>query len=148
MRIDVSRIIHVSKTKVFEWCTNFQETDAQYSHVRLRTRKVLERTPERVLMEETGVMMLPFKARFEVRLHYPDGWQANAESTLGTAHNEYRLTDVPEGTRLDMDFSICLKGVLKPFSIIMKPYVRSRIEEEWGDYVRAMENEIVRVVDR
>ena len=93
-------------------------------------------------MEETGVMLLSFKARFEVRLHYPDWWEANAQSNLGTAHNEYRLIDVPEGTRLDMRFNINLKGLLRPFSLIMKPYVRNRIKKEWDDYIRAMENEI------
>jgi len=142
MLLEVSRLIRAPKTEVFEWCTNFQDTDPEYSRIRLRTRKVLERTPETILMEETGVMMMPFKARFEVRLNHHDRWEANAKSNLGSTHNEYKLTEVPEGTRLDMRFNISLKGLMKPFSLVMKPYVRSKIQREWDDYILAMENEI------
>ncbi len=144
MLIGVSRLIHAPKTKVFEWCTNFQETDPEYSRVRSRTRKVKENRKDLTPMEETGVMMMPFKARFEVRMYPPDRWEADGESNLGTAHNEYQLIDVPEGTRLDMHFNIELKGIMKLFSIMMKPYVRGRIEKEWDDYVRAMDHEIKR----
>jgi len=142
MLIETSKLIRAPKIKVFEWCTNFRETDPQYSRVRLRTRRILERTPGSIIMEETGVMMLPFKARFDVILNHPDRWEAKANSNLGTAHNEYSLTEVPDGTRLDMRFNISLKGMMKPFSLIMKPYVRGKIEREWDDYIRAMENEI------
>lgn len=143
MLIRFSKLVRgAPKSKVFEWCTDYQSLDPQVSNVRLRARNVLQRTPEAVSLEEKGKIMLPFDAKVIVKLHPPDWWEADSVLSFGTAHTEYRVTEVPEGTRLDISLDIAAEGMKRFLSIPLKPYVQRQIEKEWDDYVRAMEGEI------
>jgi hypothetical protein len=132
----------VPGSKVFEWCTDYQSFDAQVSNVRLRSRNVLKRTAEAVWLEDRGKIVLPFDSKVTVKLHPPDRWEADSALSFGTSHNEYRVTEVPDGTRLDISLDITIHGMKRLLSTPLKPYVQRQIEKEWDDYVRAMEREI------
>ncbi len=140
MLIEITKLIDAPKSEVFAWCTDFVDRDPEYSHVRLRTRRVLERSHDRVSLEETGVLMVPFKARIQVQLHPPDWWEADAVFSFGKTHVEYKLTDTSRGTRLDV--TIRMRGFLVSLFSPLKGYFAKKIDREWNDYVNAMEREL------
>ncbi len=140
MLIEITKLIAARKSEVFAWCTDFVDRDPEYSRVRLRTRRVLERSPDRVSLEETGALMIPFKARIQVQLHPPDWWEADAVFSFGKTHNEYKLTETPTGTRLDI--TIRMRGFLVSLFSTLKGYFTKQIDREWNDYVNAMEREL------
>ncbi len=125
---------------VYAWCTDFRDSDVELSRVRLRTRRVLRREGDRIEMEETGVLGFPFAARYLVRLQPPDGWEADGRSNMGHTHNTYRLSEDPEGTRLDVAFDLHLTGPYRVVAPFARGFIVRRISREWDDYVRAMES--------
>ena len=143
MLIEFSKLVRgAPRSKVFEWLTNYQSLDPQISSVRLRQRQVIERSADIVRLEESGVLMMPFDAKITVKLHPPDWYEANSIFTLGVAHNEYRLTEVPEGTSLNNRFDIKVNGWKQIIAPVAKPYFQHQIEKEWDDYVRTMEKDL------
>jgi hypothetical protein len=127
--------------EVYQWCTDYQDSDPLISRVRLRTRHVARRDGGGVDMEETGVMGFPFAAKYHVDLKPPDAWDADAHSNMGRTHNAYRLSQEPDATRLDITFDIHLSGPYRLMAPFARGFIRKRIALEWADYARAMESQ-------
>jgi len=130
----------MSLSEAFAWCTDFQDTDPELSAIRLRTRRVIRQDSSHVVLEETGRMGFPFRARFSVSLHPPNGWEADGQSNMGRTHNDYRLTPEAGGTRLDIAFDTHLTGPYRLMSPFARGFITRRLSCEWDDYVRAMES--------
>src|SRR5882762_5708767 len=140
MLFQVTKRFRASLPDVYAWCTEFRDSDAELSRVRLRTRKVIRREGGLVEMEESGIMGFPFVARFLVRLRPPDGWEADARSNMGRTHNTYRLFSDPEGTRLEMTFDVHLTGPYRLFAPFARGFIVRKTSREWDDYVSAMQS--------
>jgi len=125
--------------EVYARCTDFRDSDPELSRARLRTRTVERREGPTVEMTETGVMGFPFRARFRVRLHPPEAWEAEGRSNMGHTRNTYRLHAEAEGTRLELTMDLHLIGPYRLLTPFVRGFVERRVAREWGDYARAME---------
>src|SRR6266581_6794498 len=120
MMVTIDQRFKAPVEEVYAWCTDFQDSDPELSHVRLRTRRVLVRGGTTIEMDETGRMGFPFAAKFHVQLRPPDGWEADARSNMGRTRNTYSLFAEPGGTRLHITFDVHLGG---PY-FLMTPFAR------------------------
>ncbi len=87
----------------FAWCTDFSSEDGKLSGESFR-RKVLERTPRRVVfedLEETGDGWI--WSREVVTLRPPNRWHMDGIGNRRDVTADYLLTSLPTGgTRLDL----------------------------------------------
>ena len=130
MEIEVHKHVTRPMADVFAWCTE------------LRQRRILVRTPEVIELEDRGILGPSFVARYRIRVHPPDRWEAHVTSKLGSRHDEYRLSPDSTGTRIDIGFDLHPRG---PYRLIAPFYVgrlRRRLSSLWDDFAAAMESEI------
>ena len=139
MRIEVVKHVRRPVGVVYAWCTDFQETDPDLSSVSIHGRRIVSRAADQVELEDHGVLGLPLTARYLVRLHPPDQWEADASSRMGTGHNNYRLTPEGDGTRIAIAFDLHPRGRYRIFVALAGPMLRKRLSRLWDDFVRDME---------
>lgn len=141
MRIEIRKTVKRPLADVYSWCTDYQETDGRLTRTVLRERTILRRTPDVVEFEDRGILGTSSVARYEVRLHPPDRWEAEVSSNLGSGHDEYALVPEAGGTRIEIVFDLRPRG---PYRLIAPFYagrLRRRLSALWDDFVVAMESE-------
>lgn len=141
MRIIVQKHVRRPPADTFAWCTDFQDSDGQFTRANLRQRTILRRAPGFIEFEDRGILGPSSVARYTVRLHPPDRWEADVTSKMGTGHDEYRLFPDGHGTRIEIWFNLHPRG---PYRLIAPFYagrLRRRLSALWDDFVRAMESE-------
>lgn len=86
---------------VFRWCTDYATNDGKLSGEPYE-RRIISRTPERVVLEDLWWTSDGWKwRRSDVRLSPPDRWHSDSVSNIRDASIDYRLTTLPGGrTRL------------------------------------------------
>ena len=142
MRVEVTKHVRAPLGRVFAWCTDYRDDDAQLSGARLRWRRVVRRTATVVELEESANLGVTYTGRVLVQLHPPDWWEADLRSSAGDAHTAYRLSPEGEGTRIHIVIDVRLPWRYRVFTPIARRIVRRRLSSEWDDYVRAMEAEV------
>ena len=88
---------------VFSWCTDFDPHDDRREKDRY-TRKIIERTPRRVVFEDLVDSDQGWNwARHVVTLHPPNHWHSESVGTHRTSTIDYVLTRLRgDRTRLDL----------------------------------------------
>src|SRR2546428_4896465 len=141
VRVEVTKHVRAPLGRVFAWCTDYRDDDAQLSGVRLRWRRVVRRTPTMVELGESANLGVAYTGRVVAHMHPPDWWEADLQSSAGDAHTVYRLSPEGEGTRINITIDVRLPWRYRVFTPIARWIVRRRLSSEWDDYVRAMEAE-------
>jgi len=137
----ISKTIHAPLRFVYEWCTDYRETDPQITGSKSK-RRILLRTKHRV------VYMLSYPSRGKIRtginvvtLHPPNGWHLDFVGDEDNETGDYTLTTLRAGkTRLDMKFTERYKIRNAP----SKAQDAKSVGGVWDKYVPALERDYAR----
>jgi len=137
----VSKIIHAPLRFVYEWCTDYRETDPQITGSKSK-RRILLRTKHRV------VYMLSYPSRGKIKtginvvtLHPPDAWHLDFVGDEDDETGDYTLTSLrARKTRLDMKFTERYKIRSAP----SKAQDAKSVDGVWDKYVPALERDYAR----
>ncbi len=99
----VSVVFRAPLEFAFRWCTDFRSDDARLEQQGFE-RKILDRTPKRVVYEDLEWSNDGWHwAQYVVRLYPPDRWHADSVGNYRDAKLEYTLRPLSSGrTRLDL----------------------------------------------
>jgi len=140
LRIEHTKFVRVPKRKIYEWWTDFRETDPSLSGKIIRKRRIVSRSGNEVIYEDEGTMLrIPYKDRVRVLLYPYDKWVAEYSSSKFDAKSVYTLKDAEGGTSMHVATEIDFKGWLRPFGGVAKWGIGRAIEKEWADYIRLVE---------
>ncbi|MBI2126796.1 MAG: hypothetical protein HYU02_05740 [Thaumarchaeota archaeon] len=121
IRLEHSKFVRAPKQSVYDWWTDFQETDPSLSGRIIRRRKMVSKSPAEVIYEDEGRMLgVSYKDRVRVRLFPPDKWIAEYHSSKLDATSTYSLKEVDGGTQLDVATEVEFEGWLRPFGGLAK----------------------------
>jgi hypothetical protein len=127
---EFSKLIPRPIEKVFAWCTDYQPDDIRFHSTWARSRTVVERTKDQVVIVSEAKDGT--KRVVTVKLQPPDRWEAFTNDL----HIIYTLTKVEHGTKFTF------KGELSDSSS-KKGLERLRLAEQtWDRIVAALENEV------
>jgi hypothetical protein len=122
---------------VFAWCTDFREGDPQKYLGSKTVRKILEKTPERVIW---AVRFKDGKGFSEgvraVWLNPPKSWHLDTCGD-GREVGDYKLTSLGKSkTRLDMKFVVTYD---RPKGVEDKDEWEEDVKKQWKIYRKALE---------
>jgi len=125
---------------VYDWCTDYSPRDSRLEGESY-TRKVLERSAERVLYEDVEESPDGFHwARYDVELHPPSAWSMTSLGNRRTAKAEYRLTAMPDG-RTELDLTLRrIPGPL-PGRVLTKTEREAVLADAWMKFKTALERD-------
>jgi hypothetical protein len=127
--------LHAPPSYCFAWLTDYQATDNQINPG-LTERKVVERRPDFVRLEDMSLGPPLNKRKADVYLSAPDAWDVAAVGTIYDYDLHYRLTATPRGTRLTIAGLVTTKPGC-PFGTREENH--ARFEAGWANYKRALE---------
>jgi hypothetical protein len=125
---------------VFSWCTDFDPDDDRREKDRY-TRKIIERTPRRIVFEDLVDSDEGWNwARHVVTLHPPDSWHSESVGTHRALTIDYVLTRLSEDrTRLD------LRWKRRPTPLATKVVSKRAAEKAsntgWRNFARELEKD-------
>jgi hypothetical protein len=137
----VSKIIHAPLQFVYDWCTDYRESDPQITGTRSK-RKVLMKTKHRVIW----VASYPSSGKTRnavdvVTLHPPNAWHLDFIGDEDDLTGDYTLTSLgARKTKLDMTFKVHYKVRNAP----SKAQDVKGLHEVWDKYVAALQKDYAR----
>ena len=139
--LHVSKVIRAPVRFVYEWCTDYRESDPKISGSKAR-RRILLKTEHRVIYLST--YRSGGKSRSAVNivtLNPSKSWHLDFVGDDDDEAGDYVLTRLgPQKTRLDMTFDEHYKTRKSP----TKAQDLKQTNEVWDKYVAALEDEYVR----
>jgi hypothetical protein len=141
--IQVTRVekkINAPLKFVYDWCTDYQETDHEITGS-IRRRSVVERTSRRVIYvyywnDEAGKLQMAVNI---VALKPPSSWHLDFFGKEQTETGEYKLTRISKNeTKLQMVFKHKWKEGQKIPSVAEQ---EERLGKMWDKYVTALESD-------
>lgn len=130
----------------FAWLTDFEDADAEKAGAVVEMRKVVERSPGRVVYEgETSVLGRRSWSRTEVSLQPPDRWHARVTKGPRTGSDtDYRLVPTPEGCELTVDYRFVLEPKGRMLALrLLRPLVKRDLERMWDGFEAAMRRDLL-----
>ena len=136
--VHVSKTIHAPLRFVYDWCTDYRETDPKITGSKAN-RKILMRTKQRVIYTESYRSRgKPRTAVDVVTLYPPKAWHLDFVSDEDDEVGDYVLSPLgPRKTRLDMTFTESYKVAQAP----SKAQYASHVSQVWDKYVEALQKE-------
>ena len=136
--VDLSKIIHAPLRFVYDWCTNYRETDPKITGSKSR-RKILLRTKHRVVYTESYHSLgKPRTAVDVVTLFPPKGWHLDYVSDEDDEVGDYVLTSLgAQKTRIDFTFTEHWKIHHAP----AKAKYASSVSQVWDKYREALQKD-------
>ena len=134
----------VAPRAAYEWWTSFEEGEVAHGRVRSR-RRVLERAPGRVVMEDRTVG-LPFRERLEARLD-PEALEVRFEgaNTVSRFAGAYRFQADPAGARVRLDATVTLRAALVWATPLARPLARALLRHDLEGHVEEMRRDVLRL---
>ena len=137
----ISKTIHAPLRFVYDWCTDYRETDPKLTGSESK-RKILLRTKRRVVYVETYRSRgKSTKAVDVVTLFPPKGWHLDYVSDEDDEVGDYALSSLGlRKTRIDLTF-------LEHFKIAHAPSKKryaSMVSQVWDKYVEALQKDYSR----
>ena len=125
---------------VFSWCTDFDPHDDRREKDRY-TRKIVERTPRRVVFEDLVDTDHGWTwARHVVTLHPPNWWHSDSVGSHRTVTLDYVLTRLgDERTRLDLRWRR-RRTALGSAKISRRAYEKATTQA-WRNFARELEKD-------
>lgn len=137
----ISKIIHAPLPFVYNWCTDYRESDPKITDSKAK-RKILLKTVRRVIYTSayrSGGK--PKTAVNVVTLYPPKWWHLDFIGDEDDETGDYKLTRLgPRKTRLDMSFIEHYKMRKAP----TKAEDAKHTHEVWDKYVAALERDYAR----
>ena len=136
--IHVSKTIHAPLRYVYNWCTDYRETDPKLTGSKSK-RKVLMKTAHRVVYTESYRSGgKPKSAVDVVTLYPPKAWRLDYVGDEDDEVGDYVLTSLgPQKTRLDMTFTEHYKAAHPP----SKEQYAKDVGQVWDRYVEALQKD-------
>jgi len=137
----VSKTIRVPLRFVYNWCTDYRDTDPQITGSK-STRKVLIKNKHRVVYLVSYRRLGKTRNAVDVvTLHPPKAWHLDFIGDEDDEFGDYVLSSLgPRRTRLDMTFTEHYKVRNAP----SKAQDTKQTHEIWDKYVAALEKEYAR----
>jgi len=137
----VSKIIHAELPFVYDWCTDYRESDPKITSSKAK-RKILLKTKHRVIYTSAYRSGGKSKTSVDVvTLYPPKWWRLDFVGDDDDETGDYRLTKLgPQRTRLDMSFTEHYKIRGAP----TKAQDVKHTHEVWDKYVLALERDYAR----
>ena len=135
----VSKTINASLSYVYEWCTDFRDSDPQLTGSKSQ-RTIVERTKKRVIYAQiyNGMDGRKKVAVNIVTLKTPDTWHLDFFGEEDDETAEYRLRSIGKNrTRIDIVFR-------EKWKVNSPPSLEEQIEgtnKVWDKYVAALEQD-------
>ena len=139
--IHVSKVIHAPLGFVYDWCTDYRETDTRITGSKSK-RKILMKTKHRVVYVVSYRSGGKTKSAVDVvTLHPPRAWHLDFIGDEDDETGDYVLSRLgPSKTRLDMRFTEHYKVTNAP----SRAQDTKNIQEIWDKYVPALEKDFAR----
>ncbi len=137
----VSKIIHAPLAFVYDWCTDYRESDPKITGSKAK-RKILLKTVRRVVYTSAYKSGGKPKTAVDViTLYPPKWWHLDFIGDEDDETGDYKLTGLgPRKTRLDMSFIEHYKMRKPP----TKAQDVKHTHEVWEKYAAALEREYAR----
>ena len=134
----ISKIIHAPLGYVYNWCTDYRETDPKIMGSKSK-RKILLRTKQRIIYTETYRSHgKPTIAVDVVTRHPPKGWHLDYVSDEDDEAGDYVLTSLgPRKTKIDLTFTEHFKTTKAP----SKAEYSSMVSQTWNKFVDALQKD-------
>lgn len=130
----------------YAWLTDYTDRDPSLTHAVLKERRVLERTPERVLLEvRNEVMGADLAGQAEVLLHPEEFWyEAKGLGRGKGVHYVYRLAPLgPSRTRLDVHYTHRTKRFGTAARMMLaRPLIRRQLGKMWDGLAASMAKDL------
>jgi len=139
----VKRVIRAPLKYVFDWCTDFRETDPKIIGS-ARQRVIIEKTRKRVVFAQVW-NEAEGKTRVNVdivTLKPPDSWHLDMFGSFRNETAEYKLKSLGKGTtQLNVEFKNRWRVVPK---IETSEHEVKRLNDIWDGYAEALERDYAR----
>jgi len=137
----VAKVIQAPLRFVYDWCTDYRETDPQITGSKSK-RRILLRANNRVIYTVTYRRGKQVKMAVDVvTLYPPKAWHLNFIGDEDDEQGDYVLTALgPLRTRLDMTFTEHYKILHAP----SKLRDTEQVHEVWDKYIAALEKSYLR----
>lgn len=137
----VSKIIHVPLQFVYDWCTDYRESDPQIAGTKSK-RKILMKTKHQVIWVASYRSSGKIRNAVDVvTLHPPNAWHLDFIGDEDDLTGDYTLTSLgARKTRLDMTFKVHYKVRNAP----SKAQDVKGLHEVWDKYVAALQKDYAR----
>lgn len=130
----------------YAWLTDYQEDDPQRAGAIIHGRKVLERTPERVLLEvDNTTMGARMSGQAEVRLFPKEyRWEAHGTGRGRGVLYKYQLTPLgPDRTRLEVHYTHRVKRWRTRLVMTLgRPLIRRELDTMWDGFAASMAKDL------
>ena len=139
--LHVSKVINAPIRFVYDWCTDYRESDTKITGSKAK-RRILLKTEHRVIyLSSYRSGGKPRNAVNVVTLYPPKAWHLDFTGDDDDEVGDYVLTRLgPRKTRLDMTFEERYKTRRAP----TKDQDLKHTNEVWDKYAKALENEYAR----
>jgi hypothetical protein len=136
----VTAVFRAPLPYVFAWCTDFDAGDDRLEKDSY-TRKIIERTPRRVVFEDLVDSPQGWNwARHVVTLRPPDGWHSDSVGTHRTLRIDYTLTRLP-GDRTRLELRWRRRRTPLATSRVSKRAIEKSTTAAWRHFARALEKD-------
>ena len=130
--------------ETYAWLTDIDDADDKRAGDVLRSRKVLEKGPKRIVYEgETEVLGRRIFGRTEVDLAPPSTWSARTVSGPRTGSwTDYVVLAHPGGSLARVDYHFVLQDPKKHLLLsVARPLVRRSLKRMWQGFSASMDAE-------
>lgn len=131
--------------QAYAWLTDYQDDDPQRTTAVIKHRPVLERAPDRVLLDGTlEILGRRGRGKAEVRFFPPDRWVATIVEGSGRGSvYEYRLFPSGRGCQLEVQYRIRVRRLRRRLALMLrKRAVWRELDAMWEGFARSMLREL------
>lgn len=140
------RSLDAALDDAFAWLTDYRDDDADRTDAIIEDRRVIERGPERILLEgKLETLGRRIDGTAEVTLNPPDAWTAKLYDTKNRPSGvyEYRLEPREVGCHLIVDYQfVAPKLKHKLMFTLSKPFIKRELDKMWEGFHEAMNEEV------
>ncbi len=134
--VEISKILHTSLDKAFQWCTDYSERDPSIAK-NARSRRIIKREGNVIYLEDEQLDPSIPNRRSKVTLYPPNKWVGEFEGSIWQGTGTYTLTKHGEDTKLTIVFD--MKSMQRDFT---SEKLRARAIDIWERYGAAIESEL------
>ncbi|WP_455283758.1 hypothetical protein [[Eubacterium] cellulosolvens] len=136
--VRLSKLVRAPLAEVFAWCTDYSDLDPEIIGSKgSQTRRVISRDERRIVFVDTYSDSTIKARRAEVSLLPPNEWRAKFSGGRWEGIGVYKLSEAPNGTRLDIVFQ--MEKTIEGYTA---EDLKQRANEVWDRYVTSIEESL------
>jgi len=138
VEVRISKLIRAPLAEVFAWCTDYSDLDPEIMGSKeSQTRRVISREKNRIVFVDAYTDPSIKPRNVEVSLVPPNAWRAKFSGGRWEGTGVYKLSETPNGTRLEIIFRI-----EKAIEGYTAQDLEERANKVWDAYVAAIERSL------